>query len=47
MAWGWPGDKLLSEPTWLVYWRIYESLGLNDLIVPYHAYHMITAVAFV
>ena len=25
-----PGDKPLYEP-WLVYWRIYASLGLNDL----------------
>ena len=36
MAWRWPGDKQLSEPLnqWcLVYWRIYASLGLNELNV--------------
>ena len=26
-----PGDKPLSEQWWLVYWRIYASLGLNEL----------------
>ena len=31
MAWRRPGDKPLSEPI-LVYWRIYASLGLNDLL---------------
>ena len=27
MAWCWPGDKPLSEPTLVSYWRIYASLG--------------------
>ena len=32
MAWRRPGDKPLSEPMMvLVYWRIYASLGLNEL----------------
>ena len=34
MAWRPPGNKPLSEPmmvSWLVYWRIYASLGLNEL----------------
>ena len=31
MAWRWPGDKSFSEPMMLVYWRIYASLGLNEL----------------
>ena len=31
MAWRRPGDKPLSDPWWLVYWRIYASLGLNEL----------------
>ena len=31
MAWCRPGDKPLSEQWWLVYWRIYASLGLNEL----------------
>ena len=31
MAWRRPGDKPLSEPTWLVHWRIYASLGLSEL----------------
>ena len=30
MAWRRPGDKPLSEPM-IVYWRIYVSLGLNEL----------------
>ena len=33
MAWRRTGDKSLSEPWWLVYWHIYASLGLNELIV--------------
>ena len=31
MAWRRPGDKPLSEPMLLVYWRIYASLGHNEL----------------
>ena len=31
MAWRRSGDKPLSEQWWLVYWRIYASLGLNEL----------------
>ena len=31
MAWCRSDDKPLSEPWWLVYWRIYASLGLNEL----------------
>ena len=31
MAWHRPGDKPLSEP-WKVYWCIYASPGLNELI---------------
>ena len=31
MAWCRSGDKPLSEPIVLVYWRIYTSLGLNEL----------------
>ena len=31
MAWRRLGDKPLSEQFWLVYWRIYASLGLNEL----------------
>ena len=31
MAWCRPGDKPLSNQWWLVYWRIYVSLGLNEL----------------
>ena len=31
MAWRRPGDKPLSEPMTVVYWRIYASLGLNKL----------------
>ena len=30
MAWRRTGDKPLSEPM-IVYWRIYASLGLNEL----------------
>ena len=33
MAWRGPGDKPLSEPIWLVYWRIYASPGLKELNV--------------
>ena len=33
MAWRRPGDRPLSEPWWLDYWRIYTSLGLNELRV--------------
>ena len=33
MAWHRLGDKPLSEPKWLVYWRIYASLGLNELML--------------
>ena len=32
MAWRRPGDKPLSEPMMIVYWRIYASFGLNGLI---------------
>ena len=28
----WSGDKPLSEPMMLIYWRKYVSLGLNELI---------------
>ena len=31
MAWRRPGDKPVSEQWWLVYWRIFASLGLNAL----------------
>ena len=32
MAWRRPGDKPLSEPVMVNFWRIYASLGLNELI---------------
>ena len=32
MAWRRPGDNPLSEPWWLVCWRIYASLGLSELL---------------
>ena len=33
MVWRWWGDKPLSEPMMgLVYWRIYASLDLNELM---------------
>ena len=32
MAWHWPGDKPLSKPMMLIYWCIYVSFGLNELI---------------
>ena len=35
MAWRWPGDKPLSEPM-IVYWRIYASLGLDELMITHH-----------
>ena len=31
MGWRRRGDKPLYGPWWLVYWRIYASLGLNEL----------------
>ena len=31
MAWGRSGDKPLSEPMMVSFWRIYASLGLNEL----------------
>ena len=31
MAWHRPGAKPLSEPMMVIYWRIYASLGLNEL----------------
>ena len=31
MAWRRPGNKPLSEPIMVGYWRIYASLGLNEL----------------
>ena len=31
MAWRRPGDKHYLNQWWLVYWRIYASLGLNEL----------------
>ena len=31
MAWHLPGDKPLSEQWWLDHWRIFASLGLNEL----------------
>ena len=31
MAWRRSGDKPLSEQWWSVYWRIYASLGLDEL----------------
>ena len=39
MAWGRSGDKPLSEPIMvsILYWRIYASLGLNELkTFPHH-----------
>ena len=36
MAWRRPGDKPLSE-RWLVHWRIYASLGLNDQLFAKHS----------
>ena len=30
MGWRRPGDKLYLDQWWLVYWRIYASLGLNE-----------------
>ena len=33
MAWRRPGNKPLSEAMMVIYWRIYESLGLNELIM--------------
>ena len=38
MAWRRPGDKPLSEPIWLIYCRIYASLGINVLI-SFHGVH--------
>ena len=32
MAWRRPGDKPLFEAMMVIYRRIYESLGLNELI---------------
>ena len=32
MAWRRPGDKPLSEPKMGIYWRIYASLGLNEIL---------------
>ena len=31
MAWRRQGDKPLSEPMIVIYWRIYASLGLKEL----------------
>ena len=31
MAWRRPGDKHYLNQWWLVYWRVYASLGLNEL----------------
>ena len=37
MAWHRPGDKPLSEPMMVVYWRKYAFLGLNELrVLPFH-----------
>ena len=36
MAWRRPGEKPLSEPWWLVYWRIYASLGINELTTAWY-----------
>ena len=41
MAWRLPGDKHYLDQWWLVYWRIYTSLGLNELnlcglVTPYN-----------
>ena len=33
MAWRRPGEKPLSEPIMVTYWRIYASLGLNELTI--------------
>ena len=33
MAWRRPGNKPLSERRMEIYWRIYASLGLNELTV--------------
>ena len=35
MAWRRPGDKPYLNQWWLVYWRIYASLGLNELTHSY------------
>ena len=35
MAWRRLGDKPWSEPMMVLYWRIYASLGLNELIELY------------
>ena len=32
MAWRWPGDSHYLNQRWLDYWRIYASLGLNELM---------------
>ena len=39
MAWRWPGDKPLSNQWWVIHWRIYASLGLNELTHPRHVTH--------
>ena len=31
MAWRRPGDKLLSDQWWLLYWHIYASLSPSEL----------------
>ena len=33
MAWRRPGDKPLSEPMIVIYWRIYALLGLNEFMI--------------
>ena len=36
-----PGDKLYLNQWWLVYWRIYASLGLNELkVLIWHINHV-------
>ena len=33
IVWCGLGDKPLSEPIMVIYWRIYASLGLNELMI--------------
>ena len=47
MAWRRPGDKSLSEPVMLVYWRIYASLGLNELIKFQSQYKIFYAINWI
>ena len=40
IAWPRPGDKTSSEPMMVSYWRIYASLGLNELTLASSRYWM-------